>query len=74
MDKNPNGVFSTTLKFEGKYIPSIADFQLIQEFLDYRYFAKNELDHINWREKFPRLKLWHDEILFSENEHLRGVQ
>ena len=44
------------------------------EFLDYRYFAKNELDHINWREKFPRLKLWHDEILFSENKHLRGVQ
>ena len=77
---NPNGVYLTKLgcPSSGHNIPSIADIQLIHEFLDYKYFAKGELDQLNWKEMYPRIAKWHDEMLFSEEAHavkyLRGTR
>ena len=77
---NPDGTYLTTLKDPetGHNIPSIADFQLINEFLDYRHFGKGELDSLKWRELYPRLVKWHDTMLFSESQQAqaenRGVR
>ena len=65
--KNENGLYLTALEHEGESIPSIADYLLMHEFLDYRYLKYNELDHIKWETTYPRIKIWHDAMMDSSN-------
>lgn len=68
---NPNGTFLTKLgcASSGENIPSIADYQLIHEFIDFNYLKYGELDHIKWRETYPRLVKWHDAMLVDDSPH-----
>jgi len=47
---NPNGVFLTkhSCKESGLNLPSIADFQLYNEFVDFKYLKYGELDEFKW--------------------------
>ena len=47
--KNKEGVYATSLKCpkSGENIPSIADYQLFCEFIDFEYFKEGELDHFS---------------------------
>lgn len=77
---NPDGTFLTkhVCPETGKNMPSIADIQLYNEFVDFKYLKYGELDHFKWQELYPRLYKWHlamsqddDEFIM---EHTRGVR
>ena len=68
---NPDGTFLSQLEHKGHNMPSIADYQLMFEFLDYRYLSRGELS-VDWRSLYPRLVKWHDAMLSSHNHHLSG--
>lgn len=68
---NENGIYSTSLKchLTGENMPSIADYQLFCEFIDYKYFKEGELSHLDdWGSTYPRLKVWYDALNHSEDE------
>ena len=58
---NPDGTFLTrhVCPENGKNMPSIADIQLYNEFVDFKYLKYGELDHFKWQELYPRLNKWH---------------
>lgn len=73
LEKNKEGIYGTSLKcpISGENIPSIADYQLFCEFIDFEYFKKGELDHFSldiWGQKHPRLKIWYDALKSDQNE------
>ena len=71
LEKNKDGIYATALQCRetGQNIPSIADYQLFCEFIDFKYFKEGELEHfVEWDIKHPRLKVWYDALNSDESE------
>ena len=53
-------------------MPSIADYQLFCEFVDFEYFKYGELENLkNWGASHPRLKIWYDALNSDSNEEAK---
>jgi hypothetical protein len=69
-EKNPDGVYATRHRCEetGRNMPTIADYQLFCEFIDFKYFKNGEFDNFDWESLYPRLKIWHDTLWLDQDD------